>query len=156
MTRRRLSLTVNQTPCAVEVSPNRTLLSVLRDELGLLGTKDGCSQGVCGACTVLVGGVAVRACLMLALRTEGRQVTTVEGLAADAVGSRLQEAFAEAGAVQCGFCTPGMLVAARALLEERPRPSAAEVREALVGNLCRCTGYARVVRAVLAAGGAAA
>ncbi|HEY7139709.1 MAG TPA: (2Fe-2S)-binding protein [Methylomirabilota bacterium] len=153
MTKRVLSLTVNQTPYAVEIPPNRTLLGVLRDELGLLGTKDGCSQGVCGACTVLVDGLAVRACLMLALRTEGRQVMTVEGLAADAVGSRLQEVFAETGAVQCGFCTPGMLMAARALLDEHPRPSAVEVREALVGNLCRCTGYAGIVRGVLAARG---
>ncbi len=152
MTKRLVSFTVNDTPCVVEVQPNWTLLQILQDELGLTGTKNGCGQGVCGACTVLVDGVTVRACLALAVRTHGRRVTTVEGLKTDPTGQRLQQAFVEAGAVQCGFCTPGMLLASLALLQENPRPTAEEVREALVGNLCRCTGYARIVRAVAAAG----
>jgi aerobic carbon-monoxide dehydrogenase small subunit len=156
MTRRGLTLTVNDVPQTLDVQPNWTLLHVLHDELELTGTKDGCSQGVCGACTVLVDGLAVRACLLLAVRAHGSRVTTVEGLAADPVGRRLQQAFVDAGAVQCGFCTPGVLLSARALLAESAAPGEAEVREALVGNLCRCTGYARIVRAVVAAGGAPA
>jgi carbon-monoxide dehydrogenase small subunit len=153
VTRRELTLTVNDAVHTLDVQPNWTLLHVLRDALELTGTKNGCSQGVCGACTVLLDGETVRACLLLAVRAHGRRVTTVEGLARDPVGRRLQEAFVDAGAVQCGFCTPGVLLAARALLAERPAPEEALVREALVGNLCRCTGYARIVRAVVAAGG---
>jgi aerobic carbon-monoxide dehydrogenase small subunit len=156
MTRRGLTLTVNDVTQTLDVQPNWTLLHLLHDELELTGTKNGCSQGVCGACTVLVDGLTVRACLLLAVRAQGRRVTTVEGLAADPVGRRLQQAFVDAGAVQCGFCTPGVLLSARALLAERAAPGEAEVREALVGNLCRCTGYARIVRAVVAAGGAPA
>jgi carbon-monoxide dehydrogenase small subunit len=152
MTRRSLSFTVNEVAYTLEVQPNWTLLHVLRDQLELTGTKNGCSQGACGACTVLLDGETVRACLLLALRADGRRVTTVEGLAGDGIGRRLQEAFVDAGAVQCGFCTPGILLSARALLAERAAPGEAEVREALVGNLCRCTGYARIVRAVVAAG----
>jgi carbon-monoxide dehydrogenase small subunit len=152
-TRRAVAVTVNDTAYAVEVQANWTLLHLLQDELGLTGTKNGCDQGVCGACTVLLDGVAVRACLALAVRADGRRVMTVEGLKGEAAGRRLQQAFVDAGAVQCGFCIPGMLLASLALLEENPRPSAEEVREALVGNLCRCTGYARIVRAVLTAGG---
>jgi carbon-monoxide dehydrogenase small subunit len=152
MTRRRLALTVNDVPHSLEVPPHWTLLHVLHDELELTGTKNGCSQGVCGACTVLLDGEAVRACLLLAVRAHGRRVTTVEGLAADPIGRRLQQAFVNEDAVQCGFCTPGVLLAARGLLAEHPAPGEAEVREALVGNLCRCTGYARIVRAVVAAG----
>jgi carbon-monoxide dehydrogenase small subunit len=153
MTRRPLTLTVNDVTHTLDVQPHWTLLHVLRDALELTGTKNGCSQGVCGACTVLVDGETARACLLLAMRARGRRVTTVEGLAADALGRRLQDAFVEAGAVQCGFCTPGILLSARALLAERAAPGEAEVREALAGNLCRCTGYARIVRAVVAAGG---
>jgi carbon-monoxide dehydrogenase small subunit len=151
--RHTLGFTVNDVAYALEVQPNWTLLHVLRETLELTGTKNGCSQGVCGACTVLVDGETARACLLLAMRAQGRRVTTVEGLAADAAGRRLQDAFVEAGAVQCGFCTPGVLLSARALLAERAAPGEAEVREALAGNLCRCTGYARIVRAVVAAGG---
>jgi len=152
-TRRTIAVTVNDTAYAVDVQAHWTLLQLLHAELGLIGTKDGCSQGVCGACTVLLDGVAVRACLSLAVRADGRRVTTVEGLKGDATGRRLQQAFVDGGAVQCGFCTPGILLASLALLEENPRPTADDVREALVGNLCRCTGYARIVRAVVAAGG---
>ena len=150
---RDVTLWVNERPHTVAVRPHWTLLQLLADELGLTGTKNGCSQGVCGACTVLVEGQAVRACLFLAVRAAGRRVTTVEGLRANGTLHRLQQTFVDEGAVQCGFCTPGMLVASVALLAERPRPTEGEVREALVGNLCRCTGYARIVRAVLAAAG---
>ena len=131
--------------------PHWTLLQLLGDVVGLTGTKNGCSQGVCGACTVLLDGEPVRACLLLAVRADGRRVTTVEGLGADGALHRLQQTFVDEGAVQCGFCTPGMLMVALALLEENPRPTEMEVRDALIGNLCRCTGYARIVRAVLAA-----
>ena len=147
-----VAFTVNGRPYEVDVPVNWTLLRLLRDELGLIGTKDGCSQGVCGACTVLLDGVTVRACLSLAVRVDGCNVTTVEGLKQDGKLHRLQQAFMDQGAVQCGFCTPGMLLSSAALLEENPTPNEDEVREALVGNLCRCTGYTRIVRAVVAAG----
>ena len=147
-----VTFTVNGAPYEVEVPVNWTLMRLLRDELGLIGTKDGCSQGVCGACTVLLDGATVRACLSLAVRVDGCSVTTVEGLKRDGKLHRLQQAFMDQGAVQCGFCTPGMLLSSAALLEDNPQPSEDEVREALVGNLCRCTGYTRIVRAVVAAG----
>jgi len=146
-----LSVWVNERLHVAEVPAHWTLLQLLTDALDLAGTKDGCGQGVCGACTVLVDGQTVRACLFLAVRARDRRVTTVEGLRTDGALHRLQQAFIDAGAVQCGFCTPGMLLAASALLAETPRPTEDDVREALVGNLCRCTGYARIVRAVLAA-----
>ena len=147
----RLSVTVNGVAHEQDVPSHRTLFQLLREDLELAGTKDACRQGVCGSCTVLVDGVAMRSCLALAVRCEGKHVTTVEGLAAgDAIGP-LQQAFVDEGAVQCGYCTPGMLIMATALLEANPDPSADEVRAALIGNLCRCTGYAPIVRAVLAA-----
>ena len=149
--RRDVSLIINDRPTIVDVESHWTLLELLHDHLDLLGTKNGCSQGVCGACTVLVDGRAVRACLSLAVAMRGKRITTVEGLKRNGTLHRLQQAFADAGAVQCGFCTPGMLMASAALLEEHPHPTEFEVREALVGNLCRCTGYARIVRAVLRA-----
>ncbi|HJM51211.1 MAG TPA: (2Fe-2S)-binding protein [Alphaproteobacteria bacterium] len=152
MVKQTVAFTVNGRPYEVDVPVNWTLLRLLRDELGLIGTKDGCSQGVCGACTVLLDGVTVRACLSLAVRADGRSVTTVEGLKQDGKLHRLQQAFMDQGAVQCGFCTPGMLLSSAELLEENPTPNEDEVREALVGNLCRCTGYTRIVRAVVAAG----
>jgi carbon-monoxide dehydrogenase small subunit len=146
-----VSLTVNETRYELDVPANTTLFRLIRNELGLLGTKDGCSQGVCGACTVLVDGQTVRSCLTLAVRADGKKVTTIEGLKEDGKLHRLQQAFIDEGAVQCGFCTPGMLLSSAALLEENPHPTEGQVREALVGNLCRCTGYARIVRAVMAA-----
>ncbi len=149
--KRELRLTINNQSHFVEVQPNWTLLHLLHDCLDLTGTKNGCSQGVCGACTVLVDGKAIRACLSLAVAARGKRILTVEGLRQNGTLHRLQQAFAEEGAVQCGFCTPGMLMASASLLEERPRPTEHQVREALVGNLCRCTGYARIVRAVLVA-----
>lgn len=152
----RLSLTVNGEQHELEVPDHRTLLQLIREDLQLQGTKDACRQGVCGSCTVLVDGVAIRSCLALAARCNGKQVTTVEGLAADGRIGRLQQAFVDTGAVQCGYCTPGMLMAATALLAENPAPTEDQVREALIGNLCRCTGYGRIVRAVVAAGDGAA
>ena len=124
---------------------------MLREKLALTGTKNGCEAGACGACTVLVDGEPVNSCMMLAVEADGREVTTVEGLAREGQLSALQEAFVAHNAVQCGFCTPGMLISAHALLERNPHPTEDEIREALVGNLCRCTGYVRIVQAVQAA-----
>jgi carbon-monoxide dehydrogenase small subunit len=135
----------------LEVAAHHTLLDVLRDDLGLTGTKECCNVGECGACTVVVDGRAMNACLILAAEVDGSEITTVEGLAADGHLSPLQAAFLETGAVQCGFCIPGQLMAAHALLEHTPKPTAAEVREALAGNLCRCAGYEEIAAAVLAA-----
>jgi carbon-monoxide dehydrogenase small subunit len=147
-----LHLTVNGKRRSVATEPHRPLLDVLREELDLTGTKECCAVGECGACTVLVDGRAVNACLVLAAEVDGATVTTVEGLApgGDRL-SRLQDAFLERGAVQCGFCIPGMLVSAQYLLAANPDPTAEEVREGLSGNLCRCAGYSRIVDAVLAA-----
>lgn len=128
-----------------------TLLQMLREKLAFTGSKNGCSAGECGACTVLVDGEPVNSCMMLAVEADGHEVTTVEGLAQEETLSPLQAAFVEYNAVQCGFCTPGMLISAHALLERCPHPSEEETREALVGNLCRCTGYLRIVQAVQAA-----
>jgi len=148
-----MSLTVNGTRHEVDVRPTARLIDVLRDELGLTGTKEGCGEGECGACTVLVDGKAVASCLMLALQACGKEVTTVEGLAHGGELSLLQRQFIAHGAVQCGFCTPGMLMSAQALLMENPTPSADEIRTALAGNLCRCTGYSAIIAAIRAASG---
>ena len=147
----RVELEVNGCSHRLEVPPRMTLLDCLRDELGLTGTHMGCEHGVCGACSVLLDGEAVRACLMFAVQAEGHAVTTVEGLCnPDGTLSPLQEAFWDHHALQCGYCTPGMLIAVSALLAENPVPSETEVREALSANLCRCTGYQQIVEAVLA------
>jgi aerobic-type carbon monoxide dehydrogenase small subunit (CoxS/CutS family) len=146
-----LSLTVNGVPYSLAIDGGRTLLSLLRSELGLTGAKEGCDDSECGACMVLLDGRPVNSCSYLALQTDGRELTTVEGLALDGQPSALQRAFVEAGGIQCGFCTPGMLISATALLAERPNPSEDEVRLALGGNLCRCTGYQKIVQAVLTA-----
>jgi aerobic-type carbon monoxide dehydrogenase small subunit (CoxS/CutS family) len=142
--------TVNGRVVEVETSA-RPLLDVLRDELGLFGTKEGCGEGECGACSVLIGDRVVNSCLVPVCQVEGEIVTTVEGLAREGMLSPLQRAFVEEGAAQCGICTPGFLLAAEALLREKPSPTADEVRVALAGNLCRCTGYRKIVEAVLAA-----
>jgi carbon-monoxide dehydrogenase small subunit len=146
-----LSFTVNGEARDVSTRANRTLYQVIKEDLNLVGTKDGCHQGVCGSCTVLVDGVPVRSCLTLAVRCAGKQVTTVEGLKSNGRLHPLQQAFIDEGAVQCGFCTPGMLITAVAFLKGNPSPTEDEVRHALLGNLCRCTGYARIIRAVMAA-----
>ena len=146
-----LTLSINGEAAPVQAELHDTLLSVLRDRLHLTATKRGCNQGVCGACTVSVDGVPVRACLSLAHGCEGAQVRTLEGLCDTPRMRALQQAFSATGAFQCGFCTPGMLVAAEALLAREPAPDTAAVRSALSGNLCRCTGYVKIVEAVLAA-----
>ena len=134
---------------AVSSAPNRTLLDVLRHDLGLPGTKDACSgEGECGACTVIMDGAAINSCLVFIGQVGGRSVETIEGLAENGELHPLQRAFVETGAVQCGYCTPGMIMASKALLDHVPNPSNAEIREALSGNLCRCTGYVKIVDAV--------
>jgi carbon-monoxide dehydrogenase small subunit len=145
------TLHVNGTDYPVEIEPGRSLLSVLRTEIGLTGSKEGCDDSECGACMVLLDGKPVNSCSFLALQAEGRKVTTVEGLSAGGELHPLQRAFLDEGGVQCGFCTPGMLISATALLEHTPRPTEEEVRIALSGNLCRCTGYQGIARAVLRA-----
>ncbi len=145
------TLTVNGVVYPVEIHPHATLLQVVREEIGLTGSKEGCDDSECGACMVLLDGKPVNSCSYLALQAQGKEVTTVEGLAEDGELSPLQRAFLEHGGVQCGFCTPGMLISATALLRENPHPAEEEVRIALSGNLCRCTGYEGIVRAVLAA-----
>jgi aerobic carbon-monoxide dehydrogenase small subunit len=142
-------LSVNGTERPVEVDVLETLLTTLRERLGLLGAKRGCDQGVCGACTVLMDGKPVRACLSLTANCEGSALTTIEWLGRDALGRDLQDAFVELGAVQCGFCTSGMLLAAHALLRENPGAELDDVRDGLSGNLCRCSGYRKIVDAVL-------
>jgi aerobic-type carbon monoxide dehydrogenase small subunit (CoxS/CutS family) len=144
-----VSLRVNGSEREVDADGMDTLLTVLRERLGLAGAKRGCDQGVCGACTVLADGRPVRACLSLAANCEGIDIRTIESLHSVALGARLQEQFCETGAVQCGFCTSGMLLAATALLQENPAPTVDEVREALSGNICRCSGYRKIVDAVL-------
>jgi carbon-monoxide dehydrogenase small subunit len=145
---------VNGVAYEEEVEPHRSLLSVLRDELGLTGSKEGCDDSECGACMVLVDGRPVNSCSFLALQAGGRTVQTVEGLAKDGELHPLQAAFLEQVGVQCGFCTPGMLMSAKGLLDQNPNPTEAEVKRHLGGNLCRCTGYAGIVRAVMRAGAA--
>jgi aerobic carbon-monoxide dehydrogenase small subunit len=146
-----ISLTVNGRPRSIEVVPHHTLLEVLRDDLGLTGTKECCLVGECGACTVLVDDVSVDSCLMLAIEADGASVTTVEGLSTGDRLHPLQAAFLATGAAQCGFCIPGQLVAAQALLAGNPHPTRAEVEEGLAGNLCRCAGYGQIIEAVLLA-----
>ena len=143
------TLTVNGVAYPVELAPGTSLLAAVRDEIGLTGSKEGCDDSECGACMMLLDGEPVNSCSYLALQAEGSEVTTVEGLADGHELSALQTAFLEHGGVQCGFCTPGMLISATALLERNPSPSEDEVRIALSGNLCRCTGYDGIVKAVL-------
>ena len=144
----RLELIVDGLPLSTLVEPGRTLLRVLRDDLGRTGTKEGCDDSECGACMVLVDGRPVNSCSYLALQAAGRQITTVEGLAGTDELHPLQRAFLEGGGIQCGFCTPGMLISAAALIATDPDPSEDAIRDALAGNLCRCTGYQPIIRAV--------
>ena len=151
MSRHTVRLRVNGQPYEVTVEARRSLADALREDLGLTGTHVGCEHGVCGACTVLLDGEPVRSCLLLAVQCEGAELTTVEGLAAGEALHPLQQAFWEHHGLQCGFCTPGILLTVKAFLEENPAPTEAEIREAIAGNLCRCTGYQFIVDAVRAA-----
>src|SRR5512136_1576152 len=148
MTLHKISVSINGGLEDVTVPSNMTLMQMLRETLSLTGTKNGCSAGECGACTVLLNGEPVNSCMVLAAECDGANILTVEGLAKDHQLDPIQEMMMEAGGVQCGFCTPGILITARALLDRNPNPSDSEIREALVGNLCRCTGYFRIVDAV--------
>ena len=145
-----ITLNVNNEDFQVEVAPYNTLLDVLRDKLGLTDVKNSCKQGECGSCTVLLDGKPVTSCLMLAAQAQGKKITTPRSIALDDQLHPLQEKFIEHGAVQCGYCTPGMLLVARALLDENPNPTEEEVRVAISGNICRCTGYQQIVEAIMA------
>ena len=148
--KRPLTLRVNGEQHDLQIEPNRLLLQTLREDLGLTGTKEGCSIGVCGACSVIVDGRLVSSCLTLALACNGKEITTIEGLARDGQLHPLQQAFIEFGGFQCGICTPGQIMAAKALLDENPKPSEEEVKEWMSGNLCRCTGYYKILESVMA------
>mgnify|MGYP005956192525 CR=1 FL=1 len=143
-----IHFTVNHEPVTVEVEPNHRLIDVLRNNLGLTSVKEGCSEGECGACTVLVDGHPMNSCLVLVAELDGKHVLTVEGLARDGRLHPLQEAFLEVGAVQCGYCTPGMVLAIKKLLDEHPDPTESEIKYGLAGNICRCTGYVSIENAV--------
>src|ERR1700758_5559957 len=147
-TKAQVTLELNGERVEVAFAPHKTLLEVLREDLGLTGTKHGCELGECGTCTVLVDGRSILSCLMLGLDAEGREVTTIEGMADGATLHPLQETFADLGAAQCGYCSPGFLLAAKELLEKNPKPTREEIRESLSGNLCRCTGYIKIYEAV--------
>jgi carbon-monoxide dehydrogenase small subunit len=151
MARETIRLTVNGQPYELAVEPHWTLLETLREQLRLTGSKEGCGTGDCGACSMIVDGKLITSCLMLAPEADGCEVTTIEGLARNGDLHPVQQAFIDAGGVQCGFCTPGMIMAAKALLDRKPQPTLEDVREGLAGNLCRCTGYAKIYEAVLAA-----
>ncbi len=144
-----IALNINGDTYEVLVSPNKTLLEVLRDQLGLMGTKRGCDLGVCGTCTVLMDGEAYLSCLTLAMDAVGREIFTIEGLSQEGDLQPLQRAFIEKGAVQCGFCTPGMILTAKAILDEEGKPTEGSIKKKMAGNLCRCTGYKKIVEAVL-------
>jgi len=146
-----IRLNVNRKVHKLQVPPNKTLLEVLREDLSLSGTKEGCEDGTCGACTVLLDGKPVRSCLILATEAQGRDILTIEGLSDGEKLHPIQEAFIKHGGVQCGFCTPGMILTAKALLDDNPEPTEAEVREAISGNLCRCTGYVKIIKSIMAA-----
>ena len=152
--KKTISFTLNGEPVELEIEPHLTLLQLLRDKLELTGTKEGCGMGECGACTVLLDGETVNSCIFPAMEAEGKSVITIEGLA-DGQGRLhpIQRAFIEQGAIQCGFCTPGMVLSAKALLDENPKPTEEEIRHGIAGNLCRCTGYLQIVQAIKAASG---
>ena len=148
MKKTAITLNVNRETYDLVSYPNRTLLEVLRDDLRLTGAKEGCGEGVCGACTVLIDGTPVRSCLTLAVAVQGKEITTIEGLSLGEKLHPVQEAFVNHHAIQCGFCSPGMILTSCALLAENPNPTEKEIRRALSGNTCRCTGYAKIVEAV--------
>jgi carbon-monoxide dehydrogenase small subunit len=143
-----VQFTLNGEPVEVAVEPEQTLVQVLREDLGFTGTKHGCGLGDCGACTVIMDGLPVNSCLVLAVQARGREILTIEGLTGNGKLHPLQTAFIDKGAIQCGFCTPGMILSAKALLDSNPRPTETEIRTAISGNLCRCTGYQKIVEAI--------
>jgi carbon-monoxide dehydrogenase small subunit len=147
--KKQLTLKVNGKLHSLTIDPNKTLLQVLRQDLGLTGAKEACDSGGCGSCTVLMDGRPVYSCLVLALDAQGKDILTIEGLADGGRLHQLQEAFIEHGAVQCGFCTPGVILSAKALLDENPSPTEEDVKEAISGNICRCTGYTKIIEAIL-------
>jgi len=149
--KQELNIKVNSIPYTLSVEPHRTLLDVIRNDLRLTGTKSGCEVGECGACTVLLDGEAVNSCLVLAHEADGKEVLTIEGLSAGGRLNPIQKAFVEKGAIQCGFCTPGMIMATKALLNNKPEADLADICHGLLGNLCRCTGYKKIIEAVEAA-----
>ncbi len=151
MEKRTIKLKVNAEEHELHISASETLLEVLRERLSLTGAKEGCQDGSCGACTVLLDGKPVRSCLILAVEAEGKDILTIEGLARGEELHPIQEAFINHGGVQCGFCTPGMILTAKALIDSNPEPTEAEVKEAISGNLCRCTGYTKIVNSIIAA-----
>ena len=144
----KISFTLNNERLSVDVAEDMRLLDFLRDELGLTGTKEGCGEGECGACTVIIDGKAVNSCLVLLPEIDGSEVTTIEGLSKDGELDTIQKAFVDEGAVQCGFCTPGMIMSAKALLDRNDSPNDEEIMEAIEGNLCRCTGYYKIIQAI--------
>jgi carbon-monoxide dehydrogenase small subunit len=146
--KKQIRLRVNGLDHDLMVKPHQTLLDVLRDELGLMGTKKGCDKGECGACTVILDGESVLSCLVLAVQAQGKEIVTIEGLAREGILDPIQECFVKYGAIQCGYCTPGMIMTARAFLNKTPHPSEEEIKTALSGNLCRCTGYVKIIEAV--------
>ena len=146
--KQRIELRINEEVYTVEIEPQRTLLEVLRENLGLTGTKEGCGKGDCGACTVLIDGEPVLSCLTLAIEAQGKDIVTIEGLADGEKLHPIQEAFVDYGAIQCGFCTPGMILSAKSLLDKTPNPDGDEIKEAISGNLCRCTGYVKIIEAI--------
>ena len=148
---KEINLTVNNRPYRLSVLPWRTLLEVIREDMGLTGTKEGCGLGECGACTVLIDGRAVNSCLVLAAEADGKQITTIEGLANGDKLHPIQQAFVDHGGLQCGFCTPGMILSAKALLDKNPHPTEEEIKQGIAGNLCRCTGYAKIIESIKAA-----
>ena len=146
-----IKLTVNNTEYDLSVKPSATLLEVLREDLTLIGTKEGCGEGECGACTIIMDGKAVNACLVLAIEAEGKKITTIEGLAEGETLHPIQQAFVDVGGLQCGFCTPGMILSTKVLLDKNGNPTDEEIRKGLEGNFCRCTGYTKIIESVRAA-----
>ncbi len=150
---KQIKLTVNGKIQEVEVQPRDTLLDVIREELGLTGTKEGCGLGECGACTVIMNGKTVNSCLVLAIEADGKEIITIEGLSQGEKLHPVQQAFVDEGGLQCGFCTPGMVISAKALLDENPDPTDEEIRRGISGNFCRCTGYTKIIKSIKTAAG---
>lgn len=148
MEKKRIKFTLNGEPCEVQVKPWRTLLEMLREDLSLTGTKEGCGEGECGSCTVIMGGKTINSCLVLAVEADNQEILTIEGLAEGDVLHPIQEAFVKEAGMQCGFCTPGMIMSTKALLDKNPNPSEQEIREGIAGNFCRCTGYTKIIESI--------